>query len=620
MTDKPTTDEAAAATSTAPEPETQDIQPAAGMPSAAESGGQDTSPPWWRRKAVIVVAAVVVLLGIAYGITYLMAGGKLARNATVAGIDVGGLSPAEASAKLEAELPEIVDVPIQLHLADTEEMFNLQPSEAGLTIDIPATVAAVPGGSADPVSLVKALFGGDDVEPTPAVDAGALRAALEAIAERANTEPVNGAVAFEEGEVVTSEPVVGTSLDVDGAVDVITGAFFGDNAQDPPIENLTVPMSENPPKVTAAEVERAVNEFAQPAMSGPVIIVAGDESVDLSPETIGQVLTLKPDEGGTLQPDLNGKKLVELAGDELEEIGQEGKDATVRIENGQPVVVPAQAGQGVDTSTLAGDVLQVLTKEGDDRQVEVELVDVDPELTTEAAEKLGVKEVVSEFTTQFPEAHYRDVNIGRAAELIDNTFLEPGDEFSLNGIVGERTEANGFTSGTIINQGLLEESMGGGVSQVATTTFHAAYKAGLEDVEHWPHSIYFTRYPLAEEATVAWGSKDLRFVNDTPYGVLVDTSFTASAGRGQGEITVRIWSTEHFKVETSLSEKSNFTSPRTIYDSSANCQAHTGHEGFTITAYRKVWNPDGELVKDEADPWTYNPNHNVVCGREPNGG
>jgi vancomycin resistance protein YoaR len=560
---------------------------------------------------------VVLVLAAAYGVTYLLAGDKLARNATVAGIEIGGLTPAEARAVLERELPAVVDTPIRVQLGETEASYDIVPSEAGLVIDIPATVAAVPGGSANPVSLVQALLGGEEVTPRPDVDADALRASLEAIAEQSDTEPVNGAVGFEGGNVVTSDPVTGNALDVDAAAEVLSDAFFGASVPELPIADVTVPVDQVEPRVTQADVDRAVSEFAEPAMSGPVTVVAGGESVDLSPELIGQTLSMSSTEDGSLQPEIDGEKLVELASDELAQIGQEGKDATIRIENGSPVVVPAQRGKGVETDSLGDVVLLALTEEDNDRRAEVEMVEVDPELTTAAAEELGVKEVVAEFTTNFPAANYRDVNIGRAAELINNTFLRPGDEFSMNGVVGERTEANGFTAGTIINQGRLEDAMGGGVSQVATTTFHAAFQAGLEDVEHWPHSIYFDRYPIAQEATVAWGSKDLRFANDTPYGVVIETRFTPSAGRSQGSLTVRIWSTEYYRVETSVSERSNFTSPRTIYDTSSNCSAQGGSQGFSITSYRKVWTLDGELVKDEASPWTYNPNHRVVCGPDP---
>ena len=139
-----------------------------------------------------------------------------------------------------------------------------------------------------------------------------------------------------------------------------------------------------------------------------------------------------------------------------------------------------------------------------------------------------IREQVSTFTTYFPYAEYRNVNIGRAAEIIDGTLLKPGETFSLNDTVGERTEANGFTKGYVISDGILIQDLGGGVSQMATTTFNAMFFAGLEDVEHKPHSFYIDRYPVGREATVAWGAVDLRFRNDTPYGVLIDADVTPS--------------------------------------------------------------------------------------------
>ena len=140
-----------------------------------------------------------------------------------------------------------------------------------------------------------------------------------------------------------------------------------------------------------------------------------------------------------------------------------------------------------------------------------------------------IKEQVSTFTTYYPYAEYRNINIGRAAELVDGTVLKPGETFSLNDIVGERTRENGFTEGFIISNGIFKEDLGGGVSQMATTTFNAMFFAGLKDIEHKPHSFYIDRYPVGREATVAWGAVDLRFQNDTPYGVLVHATVTPSS-------------------------------------------------------------------------------------------
>ena len=108
----------------------------------------------------------------------------------------------------------------------------------------------------------------------------------------------------------------------------------------------------------------------------------------------------------------------------------------------------------------------------------------------------------------------------------------------------------------------------------------------------------------------------MSFRNDTPYGVLVETQFGPS-GPGPGSLTVKIWSTAHYRVETSVSARSNPTDPQTIYDTSDECMAQEGWQGFSITSYRKVWTPDGVLVKDESYPWTYRPNPTVICGPEP---
>lgn len=600
---------------------------AAGMPPASES--PESGRAWhrdatdevrfWRRRPVLIAGGVLGGLLVLYGAAFATEGGSLARNATVLGVEVGGLSPAEAESRLAADLPPIVDQPIDVQVEHAESTFPLVPSEAGLSIDYAATVDSIPGGSANPFSLVGALFGGGEVAPVPAVDRTTLESAVSAIAGETDTEPVNGGVAFDDGEVVSSAAEIGRAVDITATADQIEQAFFGgEGPHDVPIGPLAATVTEIEPAVTDAEVERAVTEFAEPAMSGPVRVTADEHTIEIEPEMISAALTLTPDDSGRLQPALDADKLAEAASDVLDEVGQPGREATIRIENGRPTVIPHEVGVGISSGALADAILPVLTESGDARAASVEYSEAEPEFTTEDAEALGVKEVVSEFTTRFPHAEYRNVNIGLAASRVNNTLLKPGEEFSLNAIVGERTPANGFAKGGTINGGVLVEDYGGGVSQVATTTYHAAFQAGLEDIYHQPHSIYFSRYPVAQEATVSWGNFDMAFRNDTPYGVLVETGFTASTPGSQGVLTVRIWSTEYFKVETSVSERSNYTDPPTIYNNKDNCiENREGSRGFSITSYRKAWDPDGNLVKDESYPWTYRPNPVVICGEEP---
>jgi len=249
-----------------------------------------------------------------------------------------------------------------------------------------------------------------------------------------------------------------------------------------------------------------------------------------------------------------------------------------------------------------------------ERVMEVPAQVVEPEFTTEDAEALAITEQVSEFTTYFPYAAYRNTNIGRAAEIIDGTIVGPGETFSLNGTVGERTAENGFTTGFIISNGIFKEDLGGGVSQMATTTFNAAFFAGMTDVEHKPHSFYIDRYPVGREATVAWPSVDLRFRNDTPYGVLIHAHLTPSTPSSQGVVTVRMFSTQYWDITTKTGERYHFTSPETRTLDTKDCYPNTGYGGFDVDIWR-YWRRVGSdaVERTEKMHTTYIPSDTVIC-------
>ena len=112
-------------------------------------------------------------------------------------------------------------------------------------------------------------------------------------------------------------------------------------------------------------------------------------------------------------------------------------------------------------------------------------------------------------------------NIKRAATLLDGTIILPGKVFSLNGALGKRTEAKGFVSAPQIFNGRFEDAVGGGISQVATTLFNAAFFSGIKLVAHQAHQFYISRYPMGREATVSWGGPELIFRNDWPAAILM---------------------------------------------------------------------------------------------------
>ena len=386
------------------------------------------------------------------------------------------------------------------------------------------------------------------------VDQGRMDALVARLDAFAGTPATDGAIEFGRDRIKVTDPVVGERLDADETRAALEAAYL----QDDPTAELT--LHDQAPDIDAADVQKAMTRFANPAMSGSVRLLFGRTPVRLQPREYAPALGMRA-EDSRLVPDLDEAVLRKLVGDAVAADGAP-VDASVTLVDGKPKVVPAKPGVVYHQSDVNDAFLSLVTRDLGKRSMKVKARVAEPDFTTRDARRLRIREKVSSFTTYFPYAEYRNTNIGRAAEIVDGTVLEPGETFSLNDTVGERTRKNGFTEGFIISDGIFAEDLGGGVSQLATTLFNAMYFAGLEDVEHKPHSFYIDRYPVGREATVAWGSVDLRFRNDTPYGVLIDAHVTPSTPSSQGVVTVSMWSTKYWDITSTTSGRYRFVRPR----------------------------------------------------------
>uniref|UniRef100_UPI00356306BA VanW family protein n=1 Tax=Nocardioides sp. TaxID=35761 RepID=UPI00356306BA len=386
----------------------------------------------------------------------------------------------------------------------------------------------------------------------------------------------------------------------------VLDAYLADEAE---VELTLKPVA---PEIDAADVQAAVSRFANPALSSSVSLVFDTSRIRLQPRDFGPVLRMKAVDG-ELVPDVRLKKLTALVDEQISGNGAP-VDASFEIVDGKPRVVPAKPGIDYEPADVERALLKVLTRKEGKREAKVKATVAKAEFTTKDARKLNITEQVSTFTTYFPYAEYRNVNLGRAAELVDGTILEPGETFSLNDTVGERTRENGFTEGFIISDGVYKEELGGGVSQMATTLFNAMFFAGLEDVEHKPHSFYIDRYPVGREATVAWGFLDLRFRNDTPHGVLVKASVNPASPGSQGSVTVSMWSTKVWDITSRTGERYNFTDPKTRTLRTEDCYPNEGYRGFDINVYRYFRKPgESELDHQEKFFTRYLPSDTVKC-------
>ena len=549
-----------------------------------------------------------LLIGGAYVAAHYAAADKVARGTTVSGVSIGGHPQAEAAQRLQAGLAERVSGPIEATIGGLP--VNVDPSTAGIAVDYDASVAEAGGeNSWDPVRLWNYFTGGEDFEAEVTVDETAFAQTLASLDEQYGAAPREGALGFDEGAITTVKPRVGQALDPASTREALVAAYLAEDAEVPELDLVQVQ-----PDIDETDVAEARETFANRAVSGSVTLNFDKATIKLFPKDYTPALSLAPVDG-KLVPQLDAAKLAEVVSANVVADGGAAVDATVALVGGAPKVIAAKPGVTYDQQQIDAGFLALVAAPEGERTLTVDAKVAKPEFTTKDARALQIKERVSTFTTYYPYAEYRNVNIGRAAELVNGTVLKPGETFSLNDTVGERTRENGFTEGYIIQDGILVTDLGGGVSQMATTTFNAMFFAGLEDVEHKPHSFYIDRYPIGREATVAWGAVDLQFRNDTPYGVLISAHVTPATASSSGVVTVSMYSTKHWNITTSESERYNITKAKVRKIDTRQCHANEGYGGFEIDVMR-YFEPVGantETREPETFHTTYTPSDTVIC-------
>ncbi|MGA8045598.1 MAG: VanW family protein [Dermatophilaceae bacterium] len=553
------------------------------------------SPPRRRRLLLGVVAALVLLAGAYVGLAYYLSTTVPAR-AVVGGVDVGGESPEEAARLVESEVAKIESEPVVVSVGD--ESFELDPDRAGLRIDTDATLEGIARFTLDPRALYEHLSGTFERDFVLAVDEEALASAIGGAAEGVEREPVEGTVAFADGSVDIVEPVPGLAVDVPGTTDRVLAAWPMERS----IEGDGGPVAAQTPATVFAEFRE---EFAEPALAAPLTVRVGEGSFEVPAAQVATALSATVADGTiTLAvDDAVLAPLVETAGEEAGVL-REPQDARVRFSGTEASVEPAETGVAVEVAGRSEAVLAALT--ADDRTLTLEPVVTQPEFTTERARDTLPKGRISTFTTYYAAGQSRVTNIKIAARTLNGTYVPPGGQLSLNNVLGQRTPDKGYVKAGIILNGRLADSYGGGISQLSTTLYNAAYFAGVEFNEFRAHSFYIPRYPEGREATISWGTIDQRWTNNTKGGILVRAFATDTA------VTVELWGTDTFDVESVKGPRRNIVQPRTIVDDEPGCVTQSPMVGFDVTVTRII-RQDGREVDRENVSTHYDPEDKVTC-------
>ncbi len=555
-----------------------------------------------------VGAGLLVLLGGGYLAGHILAGDALPASASISGVAVGGLDEAKAEKKLHTELAERAAA--ELSITAGAKTLTITPAKAGLAVDYAASIANAGGGrSWNPLTILTVLFGGTEQPAQLRVDQAKLDAAIASLAEQVDVPATDAEVSYHELKPTRTKSKTGRVIDVAATAKTITAGYLHQTT-------IAATVTDAEPEISTAEADQVVSGLAASAVAAPIKVSVGDAgSLQLTPPQIAASLGFEAKDGD-LAAVFDSEELDRQIAADLAKLGlKQPKDATITISKGKPKIIESVDGLGIDPAELATALVPTLTQAGG-RAVSVKVSPRSAAFTAEDAKKLGVKEVTGKFTTYFPGSAYRYNNIGKAAKLINGTFLKPGETFSMNQTLGKRTTAAGWMAGGAIDGGKIVERLGGGISQATTTTFNAIFFAGLEDVYHKPHSLYFSRYPVGREATLDWESVDMKFRNDSPHGVVLQAWITGRPG-STGSVTVQVWSTKQYTIKSSTPVKSNYRAPgKTIYDDSKDCTPQSAMTGFDVK-FNRLFYQGKKLVKSEPFRWRYNSLTPVVCGEKP---
>ncbi|GAA4578487.1 VanW family protein [Planotetraspora phitsanulokensis] len=553
-----------------------------------------------RRTLRYTVAGLVLLLLLAYLIPAISMSGRILPGTMVLGVDIGGQTVSDAALSLQEKLYTETRSPIVVRQGT--HRIPVDPLEAGLQFDAEATAGQAPIGFPSPAEVVGSIFGGREITPVVSVDQVKLEAAVAKDVGASLEDPAQeGGVKFKGTVPVPVYPHPGNGIDKTIVARDIQRAYLS------PDVTVMAAAVKDVPQVDRAAVQQAV-AWAKNAVAEPITLTLGAKSVQLPPAVLAGHLSFVP-EGRSLKPRFDAAAAAVGFEHRLVAAEAGARNATFTIEDGKPVLVHARAGKRVDTGRLGVDMIKAM--EGGGRTVPVTLVGAPPVVTDTDALKMGVEEKIGEFTTSYACCQPRVADIQAAARMLDTHLVRPGETFSFNEFVGRRDAAGGFSGAAMPTQ--IRGTAGSdvaGMTQIATTMLNAVIRAGLGDIERTPPDVYTPQYPAGMDAAVSYPEPDLKWTNDSPYGVLIQASASDTS------LVVSLWSTKRYDVEVRDPVKTRFLHLAPVEGSGPNCVPVPEQPGFTAEVTR-ILKRDGKAEDRQSFTTVYHPQAAITCPAPP---
>ncbi|MEU3627396.1 vanomycin resistance protein VanB [Amycolatopsis coloradensis] len=560
-------------------------------------------------KAFMLAGVLMGLFVLTYAVDLIASAGDVPRGVTVAGIDVGGLTHKEAESKLRRELEPRLIEPVRVRAGDVRTV--LYPTSSGLGLDWPQTLGRAGHQPLSPYTRVMSFFTSREVGVVTWTDAPKLEKAVSDLAAaKLNRPPVEGDITFKpvedsDGGVlpVAVEPRAGQTLtDVKASVTAVTDGWLSDGG-------VELKVNVAPVKATSPGVHAALGKIVVPAVAKPLLIRGEGKDATLKPDAIAGSFQFAAREDGNLEVRIDQGKLRAAAQPQLKPTETDGADAQIVFVGDRPAVQPSKDARKVNWELTFSALTSVLAK-SEERELKAVYDASSPAVSTDAANVLGIKEIIGEFTTSGLGGPAM-TNVQALATRVSGTIVKPNETFSLGARSGARTADAGYVPAPVSEDGTGPVVVGGGVSQLATTLYNAAYLAGLADGGHLEHDHHLDRYPVARDVKVIdndGSPVEMQIVNDAPTGIAIQVV------PANGSVTVRIWGTKRFSVQSVGGERHSYVAQPVQVGSGPGCVADPGSAGFSTSDTRVLIDVvTGTEVRRETRNATYSPRATIIC-------
>ena len=595
---------------------------------------------------VLIVLVAAAALGLFVDTTSNF--GKIHKGVVLQGVALGGMTREEAAAQIDKQIGTLLsDEPVDLfaddealaqgaddytveldHVSTTYQAsqdiedassWRISTVTVGATIDsaqLAQEAYKVGRGKDFFAGRIKATLFGVELSAQLSYEPSQLAALEDLLSDALGFPMQNADISFEDGSFVVISGAPGKGVDHTAFTNLLDQAFLG------ALRNLVVPICVIPVDITD-EQAAALAQKVEAAISQPIAIVySNEDSWNLDSYSLGSWISTSVFGSG-----VGAQLIAQVAEGPLAEGVREiigNRDPGIRPQNARfeaqgngVVVIPSVKGTGINYNKVAADINAILFPAKDpvrDRRVQLTVTDLEPSLSTEAAQAMHITDLIGTYTTEYLySSDAKITNIHLASDLINNSLIEPGGVWSFNDTAGECTAERGFQEAKSIIEGEYVDEIGGGICQVATTVFNAVLESGLPVVERVNHSFYLLAYPAGRDATVSWKWPDLKFENETGNWMLLTMSYDDET------VTCNLWGTSlGYRVEfedTGFFDRTDFITKKIDDPELEKGQENIKQEGVrgrSIVVTRYVYNAQGELIHKTDFKSVYDPETEII--------